>query len=156
VFKLLILCAPQASIEIQTVWVLLVLAELAATSGRSHVCLSGVHGPAVQRKPKETMMLRAFTTASILALTVTAAQAASDVEVKVGDLDLSRPSDANTLQDRIQQAAKGHCDQLLWTLPTSFVFYGSWYNGCVNRTGATITRRVEARTGQYSTFASNQ
>ncbi|HEY1876013.1 MAG TPA: UrcA family protein [Rhizomicrobium sp.] len=140
----------------QTPSVLLVVVGLAATSGRRHACLSGAHGLVVQPKPKETMMLRAFTTASILALTITTAQAASDVEVKVGDLDLSRPSDASVLQGRIQQAANKACDQLLWNLPTSFVFYGSWFNGCTNSTGATIARRVEARTGQYRTFASNQ
>ena len=101
-------------------------------------------------------MFRAFTTASILALTVTTANADSDVEVKFGDLDLSKPSDANILQDRIQQAANEICAPLLWSYPTSFVFYRTWFNGCVNTAGARITRRVEARAGQYPTFASNQ
>ena len=101
-------------------------------------------------------MFRAFTTASILALTVATAHAASDVEVQFGDLDLSKPSDANILQDRIQQAANEICAPLLWSYPTSFVFYRTWFNGCVNTAGARITRRVEARAGQYPTFASNQ
>jgi UrcA family protein len=101
-------------------------------------------------------MFRAFTTASILALTVTNAHAASDVEVKFGDLDLSKPSDANILEDRIQQAANTVCGPLLWSYPSSFIFYRRWFNGCVNTAGARITRRVEARAGQYPTFASNQ
>jgi UrcA family protein len=116
---------------------------------------AGIHGPVIQPKPKETMMFRAFTTASILALTVTTAHADSDVEVKFGDLDLSKPSDARILDDRIQQAANKFCDPLLWSLPASFVFYRSWFNGCINAASARITRSVEARAGQYPAFASN-
>ena len=101
-------------------------------------------------------MFRAFTTASILALTVTTAHAAFDVEVQFGDLDLSKPSDANVLENRIQQATNKVCGPLLWSYPAAFVFYRSWFNGCTNATGAQITRRVEARAGQYPTFASNQ
>ena len=101
-------------------------------------------------------MFRAFTTATILALTVTAARAASsDIEVPFGDLDLSKPSDATILQDRIQQAASRVCDQLLWTYTASPTFYRSWFNSCVGATSAQTTRRVEARAGQYSTFARN-
>jgi len=100
-------------------------------------------------------MFRAFATASILALTVTTAHAASGVEVKFGDLDLSKPSDARILEERIQQAANRACDPLLWSYPTAFVYHQSWFNTCTNAAGAQITRRVEARAGQYPTFASN-
>ena len=52
-------------------------------------------------------MLRAFTAVSILVLTVTTAKAYPypPVEVTFGDLDLSRPSDANVLRERVGQAA---------------------------------------------------
>jgi UrcA family protein len=117
---------------------------------------AGVHGPAVQPKTKETMMFRAFTTASILALSVTTAQAASDVEVQFGDLDLSSPSQASILQERIKQASNKVCGPLLWSYPSPpSLFYPRWFKDCVNATSAETTRRVEARAGQYLTFASN-
>ncbi len=100
-------------------------------------------------------MLRALTAVSILALTITAAQAEeAGVDVRYGDLDLSKPSDVRVLQDRIQQAADTVCGPLLQPYPRS-LYYRSWYNGCVQAASAQTVRRVEARTGQYRAFARN-
>jgi UrcA family protein len=101
------------------------------------------------------MMFRAFTTASILALTVTTAHAATDtVEVQFGDLDLSKPADARILDNRIQQAANGVCDELLWSYPAAGV-YQYWFKRCMDASVAQFTRRVEARVGEYRTYARN-
>ena len=63
-------------------------------------------------------MFRAFAAVSILALTVTAAQAADSViAVKFSDLDLSKPSDVRTLQARVQEAANKACGQLQLSFP---------------------------------------
>jgi UrcA family protein len=119
------------------------------------MCACGRSLAAVRLKPKETMMFRAITTASILALTVTTGYAASDtVEVKFGDLNLSKPSDARILDDRIQQAANGVCDELLWSYPAAGV-YQYWYKRCINATVAQLAKQVEARVGAYRTFARN-
>jgi UrcA family protein len=115
---------------------------------------AGIHGPAVSHKPKETMMFRAFTTAFILALTVTAAQAAPVFDVKFNDLDLSKPSDASVLESRVHQAANRVCGQLRQSFPTS-LDYRIWFNSCMRATIAETTRWVEARAGHHRSFASN-
>lgn len=58
-------------------------------------------------------MLRTIVTAAILALAVNTAQAdtSSQVSVAFGDLNLSNPSDAKTMADRLQAAAKTVCLQ---------------------------------------------
>ena len=99
-------------------------------------------------------MFRAFTAASILALTVTTAQAAPAIEVKFSDLDLSRPSDASILQARVHQAANSVCGQLLEPYSTS-LFYRTWFNNCIRATSVQTTRLVEARAGHYRAFARN-
>ena len=58
-------------------------------------------------------MLRTLTTATLLALTVTAAHAGdttnSSVNVAFGDLNLSRPADAKILAGRLEAAAALVC-----------------------------------------------
>jgi UrcA family protein len=103
-------------------------------------------------------MLRAFTAVSILVLTVTTAKAYPypPVEVTFGDLDLSRPSDANVLRERVRQAANTACGQLRFAYPSPpSLYYRIWFRDCVSATSARITTQVEARAGQYPTFASN-
>ena len=96
-------------------------------------------------------MFRAFTAASIFALTLTTAQAAPAIDVQYSDLDLSRLSDARVLQSRVHQAADKACGPLR-DYPTS-LFYKNWFNSCVRMTSIDTTRRVEAMAGRYRTFA---
>jgi UrcA family protein len=100
------------------------------------------------------MMFRAFTAASLLTLTVTAAQAAPVTDIKFSDLNLSNPSDARILEGRVHQAAFGACGQLLQSGRLS-LYYQSWFNSCMRATSAETTRWVEARAGQYRAFARN-
>ena len=99
-------------------------------------------------------MFRAFAAAFILALTVTAAQAAPAIDVKFSDLDLSKPSDASVLEARVHQAAYRVCGQLRQSYFTS-LDYRIWFNGCMHKTIAETTRWVEARAGHYRSFAEN-
>lgn len=98
-------------------------------------------------------MFRAFTAASIFALTVTAAQAAPAIDVQFRDLDLSRPSDTRVLQARVHQAADKACGPLR-AFPSS-LFYRTWFNNCVRATSVETTRRVEAMAGRYRMLARN-
>ena len=98
------------------------------------------------------MMLRALTAASILALTITTAQAAAVMDVKFSDLNLSNPSDVRVLEDRIHQAANKACAPLLNTSFTS-LDYRIWYDGCMRATRVDTTKWVEARVPQYRAFA---
>jgi UrcA family protein len=109
------------------------------------------------QKPKEAMMLRAFTAVSILVLTVTTAKAYPNppIEVTFGDLDLSRPSDANVLRERVLQATNIACGQLQFASPSPpSLYYRTWFRDCVSATSARTMTQVEARAGQYLTFAS--
>ena len=96
-------------------------------------------------------MLRAFSTASIFALTVTAAQAATAIDIPFRDLNLSSPSDVRVLEARVHQAADKACGPLR-AYPMS-LFYRTWFNNCVRATSVETTRRVEAMAGRYRMFA---
>ncbi|HKQ45530.1 MAG TPA: UrcA family protein [Rhizomicrobium sp.] len=98
-------------------------------------------------------MFRAFTAASIFALTITVAQATPAIDVQFRDLDLSSPSDTRVLRARVHQAADKACGPL-WVYPTS-LFYRIWFNNCVRATSAETTRRIEAMAGRYRMFARN-
>src|SRR4051812_31070110 len=100
------------------------------------------------------MMLRALTAASILALTIAAAQAAPVMDVTFSDLNLSNPSDVRILEARIHQAANKACAPLLQTSFTS-LDYRIWFSASMRATTAETTRWVEARTGQYRSFSKN-
>lgn len=97
-------------------------------------------------------MFRAFTAASIFALTVTAARAAPAIDVQFSDLDLSKPSDARVLEARVHQAADRACGPLRSYAPS--LFYRAWFDTCVRATSVQTTRRVAAMSGRYSMFAS--
>ena len=99
-------------------------------------------------------MFRAFTAASILALTVTAAQAAPANDAKFNNQDVSNPSDGSVFEARAQQFAYGLCGQLRDTDSTS-QFYQNWFNRCMGSTGATAQRLLEARAGRNEMFARN-
>jgi UrcA family protein len=59
------------------------------------------------------MLLRPLTAAALLALGITAAHADDFTQVSVsvpyGDLNLSQPTDARVLADRLEEAAKSVC-----------------------------------------------
>ena len=99
-------------------------------------------------------MFRTFTAVSILALTVTAAQAAPVTDVKFSDLDLSRPSDVSILEARVHRAANRVCGPLLQSYPAS-LYYRTWFNSCIHATSVETTRWVEAKAGHYRAFARN-
>ena len=54
-------------------------------------------------------MFRTITTAAILALTITAAQADGSVTVRFGDLDLAKANDTQVLAGRVHAAAELAC-----------------------------------------------
>ena len=74
-------------------------------------------------------MFRTFTTAAVLALTISAAQA----ETYTG------------WGARFPQSANDVCGSLLQSKNETKQFYRSWYNSCMRSTGAAITRQAEAR-----------
>jgi hypothetical protein len=83
------------------------------------------------------MMFRALTAASIFVLTVTTIQADA----------------ATVVVHRVPQSANDVCGSLLQSKPGS-LFYQTWFNSCMRTANAEITKRVDARTGQYRAFAS--
>lgn len=85
-------------------------------------------------------MFRASIAASILALSVTAAQAGSAADPGVAD-------------PRIQQAAKDVCGQLLQSSHYTSLFYQNWFKDCMRSSSVEITRQVEAKVGRYPAFA---
>jgi UrcA family protein len=87
-------------------------------------------------------MLRTVTTTAILALTLTAAQAGPVITVPYGDLDLSRPADAQVLGARVARAAESTCDSLANLRPA--LFYKSWFAACVRSTAAEATSQIAA------------
>jgi UrcA family protein len=100
-------------------------------------------------------MFRTFTTAAILALTITAAQAGPSAIVRFSDLDPSRPADTQVLNGRIEKAAKTTCNTVKTSRTTSTtMFYNHWYAGCVNDTVAETSARIAAVSGKYRAIAS--
>ena len=95
-----------------------------------------IHGPVVPLKPKETMMFRAFTAASLLALTVATAQA----------------EPATGWRTHAPLSANDVCGSLLQSKAGS-LFYRTWFNSCMRATSAEITRQA-AKAEQHRAFAS--
>jgi UrcA family protein len=85
-------------------------------------------------------MFRTFTTAAILTLTITAAQAGPAAIVRFGDLDLSRPTDVQVLNGRIEKAAEFICDSLGGS--RSSIYYNQWYARCVSNAVADTSARI--------------
>jgi UrcA family protein len=91
-------------------------------------------------------MLRIFTIAALLALAATTAQADSTTQVAFGDLNLSRPEDAQILADRLQTAAKMVC---LDTNSIPGQIGKAAMQECVDAAISTATARIEERIGQH-------
>ena len=91
--------------------------------------------------PKEINMFRTFTSAAILALTITAALADSTT-VQFGDLDLSRPADMRVLNSRIEKAVETACSPLRGSGPS--LFYRAFFARCVSNTTARMSARIAA------------
>ena len=99
-------------------------------------------------------MLRAITAISILALTITTAQAAPVTDIKFSDLNLSNPADARVLETRVHQAANMACAPLRQSSNTS-LYYRVWFENCMRATSIETTRWVEARADRYRALARN-
>ena len=87
-------------------------------------------------------MFRAFTAASILALTATAAKAGPATDAAIAD-------------PRVHQVADALCGPLLQSKHSTSLFYQKWFNSCMRTTSVETARRVEARAGRYPAFAKN-
>ena len=83
-------------------------------------------------------MFRAFTAASLLAASVTCAQA----QTYTG------------YGPRIPYTANGVCGSLLGSRNETKLFYRNWYESCMRGTGAAITRQAQARSTAYPRYAS--
>jgi len=97
-------------------------------------------------------MFRTFTTAAILTLTITAAQAGPSAVVHFGDLDLSRPADVQVLNSRIEKAAEATCG-----MPDSrstSMYYNEWHARCISRAVTDTSARIAAVSGKARAFAS--
>jgi UrcA family protein len=101
-------------------------------------------------------MFRTFTaatTAAILALTITAAQAGPTITVRFGDLDLSRPADTQVLDGRIHQAAVTACASRRSSKTSAY--YRTWFETCVRNATADTTARIAAvSSSKYRAVAS--
>lgn len=91
-------------------------------------------------------MLRTFTIAALLALAATTAQANSTTQVAFGDLNLSRPQDAQILADRLRTAAKLVC---LDTNSIPGQIGKAEMQGCVAIAISTATARIEEQIRQH-------
>lgn len=86
-------------------------------------------------------MFRTFAAAGVLALTVTAAQAA-DVAVYFGDLSLTDPHDARVLADRLEAAAETSCAAQRPDTYESRMYYQSFYDQCVRDASRAAAEKV--------------
>ena len=90
-------------------------------------------------------MFRTFTIAALFALAATTAQADSSTQVAFGDLNLSRPQDAQILADRLQTAAKMVCLDA-----NSIPGIGkAQMQECVDAAISTATARIEDQIRQH-------
>jgi UrcA family protein len=93
-----------------------------------------------------------FTTAAVLALTITAAQAGSAVTVQYGDLNLSRPADARALSGRIDKAAEIACAQFKSSVAS--MFYRPSYVRCLRDAKTDTSARIAVLSGTHRAVAS--
>ena len=99
-------------------------------------------------------MFRTFTTAAILALTVTAAQAGDAATVRFGDLDLAKLSDTQVLAGRVHAAAALVCaSDGLERYPVKLEDR-SRRERCIADVSQTLSAKVLAMSGQTGKFAS--
>src|SRR5262249_618560 len=90
-----------------------------------------------------TTMVRTLMTAAILALTAIAAQAADTVTVHVGDLDLARAQDAQTLDTRVQAAAKTACTPEFGGHTQAIVHNNAIFQSCVKQASKSAMTRYQ-------------
>ena len=99
-------------------------------------------------------MFRTFTTAAILALTVTAAQAGDSVTVRFGDLDLAKAKDAQVLASRVHAAAALVCASEGQDRHPVLLEYRLTSDRCIAGVSQTLSAKVLAMAGQTGKFAS--
>jgi len=101
-------------------------------------------------------VFRVLTSAAMLALTITAAQA-GDAIVRFGDLNPANPRDAKVLANRVQQAASAACGPELTYEGPSNLFYPAFYHAtqdsCVHRISESTMAKIQAVTGERPRFA---
>ena len=98
-------------------------------------------------------MFRNFTTAAILALTVTAAQAGNSVTVRFGDLDLTRAKDAQLLDSRVHAAATLVCGSHGYDLHSLRLEDRLSRDNCIAYVSQTLSAKVLAMSDQSRKFA---
>jgi UrcA family protein len=98
-------------------------------------------------------MFRTFTTVAILALTISAAQAAGDVVVRFGDLDLAKASDAQVLAGRVHAAAALVCLSENQDRYPVLLHYRLTREKCIDSVSQTLSAKVLAMSGQSRKFA---
>jgi UrcA family protein len=98
-------------------------------------------------------MFRTFTTAAILALTVTAAQAGDIATVRFGDLDLARPGDTQVLAGRVHAAAALVCAADGHDRYPVLLEYRLTREKCIADLSQTLSAKVLAMSGQSRKLA---
>ena len=96
-------------------------------------------------------MFRTFTTAALIALSFTAAQAA---EVRFGDLNLASPRDGEILKARIAEAAASDCGpvQVDFGVSAATLYEaGRDQKACIARVSEQTLARVQALASRTST-----
>ena len=98
-------------------------------------------------------MFRTITTAAILALTITVAQAGDSITVRFGDLDLARASDTQVLAGRVHAAAVLVCiSDGLQRFPVKLEDR-SRRDRCISDVSKTLSAKVLAMSGQARKLA---
>jgi UrcA family protein len=97
-------------------------------------------------------MIRSLITATILALTITSAQAGS-VIVRFDDLNTADPADAKVLASRVHDAAVTACEPWHVTGGAGRGFYNKWFERCIARSSRDTTSRILAMSGQSRALA---
>lgn len=98
-------------------------------------------------------MFRNLTTAVILALTITAAQAGDSVTVRFGDLDLTKAKDTQLLDSRVLAAAELVCASDGYDRHPVLMEYRLTRERCIAGVSQTLSARVLAMSGESRKFA---
>lgn len=99
-------------------------------------------------------MFRSFTTASVLALTISAAQAGDVVSVQFGDLNLANANDEQTLAGRVHAAAALVCASEIQDRHPVPLHYRLTRDRCIERASRATSARVMAAASKSRRFAS--
>jgi UrcA family protein len=98
-------------------------------------------------------MFRTFTTAAILVLAATAAQAGDIATVRFGDLDLTRAKDAQLLDSRVRAAAALVCAADGHDRYPVLLEYRLTREKCIADVSQTLSAKVLAMAGQSRKIA---